>query len=124
MTVGKFVLVNTYLMQLYQPLNLLGMVYREITPGLVDMERCSACCAVRRRWRTSRARRDLSWAARRDAVRQCGVRLRSRAHRSCAASPSPCPPASKLAIVGPSGAGKSTISALLFRFYDVSAGAS
>jgi ATP-binding cassette, subfamily B, heavy metal transporter len=57
MTVGDFVLVNTYLMQLYQPLNILGFAYREIKQGLTDMEAMFRLLGGRRGARARRAAR-------------------------------------------------------------------
>ena len=127
MTVGQFVLMNTYLMQLYQPLNFLGMVYMTIKQGLVDMEQMFRLLRVEqeiadRPGAAGAGGASVRWTGRRGAVRGRAFRLSAGPRDPARASISPCPPARKLAIVGPTGAGKSTISRLLFRFYDVTGG--
>ena len=120
MTVGQFVLVNTYLMQLYQPLNLLGFVYREIKQGLVDMESMFRLMSVHQEVSDRPAAARLTSAG---TVSFRDVHFGYNPNRDILKGVSFTVPAgSKLAIVGPTGAGKSTISRLLFRFYDVSAG--
>ncbi|MDR3537945.1 MAG: ABC transporter ATP-binding protein/permease, partial [Acetobacteraceae bacterium] len=126
MTVGKFVLVNTYLLQLYQPLNFLGMVYMTIKQGLVDMEQMFRLLQVEQE--VSDRPGALALAAHLSdgaagEVRFEDVRFGYVPERDILKGVSFTVPAGhKLAIVGPTGAGKSTISRLLFRFYDVTGG--
>ena len=126
MTVGKFVVVNTYLIQLYQPLNFLGVVYMSIKQGLVDMEQMFALLRVHQeiadRPDATTLAAHLSDGAAGDVVFQ-NVRFGYQSNRTILKGIDFTVPAGgKLAIVGPTGAGKSTISRLLFRFYDVTEG--
>ncbi len=127
MTVGQFVLVNTYLMQLYQPLNFLGFVYREIKQGLVDMEQMFRLLNVNQEVSDRPDAKVLSPHLRdgqAGSVVFQNVQFGYNANREILRGVSfEAPAGSKLAVVGPTGAGKSTISRLLFRFYDVTEGA-
>jgi ATP-binding cassette, subfamily B, heavy metal transporter len=122
MTVGDFVLVNAYLIQLYTPLNFLGMVYRNIKQSLTDLEQMTALLSVKpdiedragapalvvRSGAVAFRHVDFHYDIRRPVLSDIDFRI---------------PPGATMAIVGPSGAGKSTLARLLFRFYDVAAGA-
>ena len=120
-SIGDFVLVNTYLLQLYQPLNFLGFVYREIKQALVDMERMFS---ILREDQEIRDRPGASALAVTDGcVRFEDVSFQYDGRRQILERISFGVPAGKtLAIVGPTGSGKSTISRILFRFYDIEFG--
>ncbi len=122
MTVGDFVLVNAYLLQLYQPLNFLGMVYRNIKQSLTDLEQMMALLKIRPEIEDRPAAPAL--AVQRGALRFRHVDFRYDPRRAILDDVDfAVLPGATVAIVGPSGAGKSTIARLLFRFYDVDAGA-
>ena len=126
LSVGKFVLVNTYLMQLYLPLNFLGFVYGTLRQSFVDTEQMFRLLTetqeVSDRPGAKRLQGHLADAPP-ALVRFDLVRFGYRPDREILKGVSfSVPPGGKLAIVGPTGAGKSTISRLLFRFYDVTEG--
>jgi len=121
MTVGDFVLVNTYMIQLFQPLNILGFAYREIKQGLTDMEAMFRLMSEDREVADRPGAKPLSVTA--GEIRFEDVHFGYRPDREILKGVSfTVPPGRTLAIVGPTGAGKSTISRLLFRFYDATGG--
>jgi ABC-type transport system involved in Fe-S cluster assembly fused permease/ATPase subunit len=120
-TVGDFVLINSMMIQLYQPLNFMGMVYREIKQAVIDIEIMFSILS-----RTPEIE-DVAHAPALEVtagnVRFENVVFAYEPDRRILNAISFEVPAGKtVAVVGPSGAGKSTISRLLFRFYDLSGG--
>ena len=116
-----FVLINSLLGQLYIPLNFMGMVYREIKQGTVDLEQMFSLLDKNPEIKDKPGAKPLAVAGGR--IKFENVSFHYDPDRPILKNVSfEVPPGKMVAIVGPSGAGKSTISRILFRFYDVSAG--
>jgi ATP-binding cassette subfamily B protein len=120
-TVGDFVMINAMMIQLYQPLNFMGMVYREIKQAIIDIEKMFN--VLSRDPEITDVAGATPLVVTSGNVRFDNVQFAYEPDRQILKGLSFEVPAGKtVAIVGPSGAGKSTISRLLFRLYDVSSG--
>jgi ATP-binding cassette subfamily B protein len=120
-TVGDFVMINAMMIQLYQPLNFMGLVYREIKQAVIDIETMFSILLRRPEIEDRSGAPPLKVHA--GSIRFENVSFAYEPARQILNNVSFEVPAGRtVAIVGPSGAGKSTISRLLFRFYDVTGG--
>jgi len=121
MTIGDFVLVNSYLIQLFLPLNFLGFVYREIKRSLADMESMFELIGQHTEVEDGPDAKPLQTASGKVVFDKVafGYDPRRQILKDISFS---VPAGNTVAIVGSTGAGKSTISRLLFRFYDVDGG--
>jgi ABC-type transport system involved in Fe-S cluster assembly fused permease/ATPase subunit len=120
-TVGDFVMINAMMIQLYMPLNFLGMVYRDIKQGLVDLETMFTLLGETPEIPDKPGAKALKVS--KGVVRFENVSFAYEPERPILQNVSFEIPAGKMvAIVGPSGAGKSTVSRILFRFYDIQSG--
>ncbi len=123
LTIGDFVMVNAFMIQLYIPLNFLGVIYREIKQSLTDLDKMFVLMEKEREVA------DLAGASAiqidtRPGVEFDNVSFAYEADRPILHNVSFAIPAGKtVAVVGPSGSGKSTLARLLYRFYDVQQGA-
>ena len=121
MTIGDLVLVNAFMIQLYIPLNFLGVIYREIKQALADMERLFRLIDEHAEIADAPDARDL-------AVRGAEVRFENvdffyeRKRQILFGVTFTIPAGHNVAVVGPSGSGKSTLARLLYRFYDIDGG--
>jgi ATP-binding cassette subfamily B protein len=123
MTLGDLVMVNAFMIQLYIPLGFLGVLYREIKQSLTDLEKMFTLLEREREVADAPDAQPLALQGA-PAVRFENVRFSYEPARPILHGISFEIPAGKtVAVVGPSGAGKSTLARLLFRFYDVDAGA-
>jgi ATP-binding cassette subfamily B protein len=121
MTLGDLVLVNALMIQLYIPLNFLGVIYREIKQSMIDMEKMFALLGQHREIADAPDAKPLE--TRGGTVRFDDVRFGYDRDREILRGVSFEIPAGRtVAVVGPSGSGKSTLARLLFRFYDVDSG--
>ncbi len=121
LTVGEFVMINAILIQLYMPLNFMGMVYREIKQGLIDMETMFALLDQPAEIVDRPGAKPLR--VNKGAIAFDHVSFAYEPGRPILKDVSfEIPEGKMVAIVGPSGAGKSTISRLLFRFYELTQG--
>jgi ATP-binding cassette subfamily B protein len=121
LTLGDLVLVNALMIQLYIPLNFLGVIYREIKQSMIDMEKMFSLLSQNREIADAPGAQPLVTMG--GAVRFEHVRFGYDPDRTILHDISFEIPAGKtVAVVGPSGSGKSTLARLLFRFYDVNAG--
>jgi ATP-binding cassette, subfamily B, heavy metal transporter len=120
-TVGDFVMINSMMIQLYQPLNFMGMVYRQIKQAVIDIENMFDVLTRPAEVKDAPGAKPLVVTA--GSLRFEDVRFSYDPDRPILKGLDFEVPAGKtVAVVGPSGAGKSTISRLLFRLYDVSGG--
>ncbi len=121
LTVGDFVLINSVFIQLYQPLNFMGMIYRELKQALVDIEAMFKLLSEDAEVKDKPGAKPL-------VVTKGAIRFENVFFSYDEARPIlrgvdfEVPAGQMVALVGPSGAGKSTISRLLYRFYDVTSG--
>ncbi len=122
MTIGDFVLINAFMMQLFIPLNFLGFVYREIKGSMANIENMFALMDLSAGVEDARDARELKVNG--GAIQFNQVSFHYRPDRPIVKELSfSIQPGEKVAIVGASGAGKSTLVKLLFRFYDPNQGA-
>ena len=121
LTLGDLVMVNAFLLQMFQPLSFLGVMYRQIKESITDVERMFALMGRPREVEDRPGARDLDVVA--GEVKFDRVSFAYNADRPILHDVSFTIPAGQtVAAVGSSGAGKSTLARLLFRFYDVGAG--
>jgi ABC-type transport system involved in Fe-S cluster assembly fused permease/ATPase subunit len=121
MSLGDFVLVNAFMMQIFMPLNFLGFVYREIKSSMINIERMFELLKVKARVQDEPKAPDLKVGL--GKIEFKGVAFSYDKERPILKGLSfVLQPGEKLALVGGSGAGKSTIAKLLFRFYEVDGG--
>ena len=119
-SIGGFVVINAYMLQLYQPLNFLGSVYREIQQSLVDMENMFNLLDEKSKVKDSLKQLKINSKT---EIKFSNISFGYDERRTVIKDISfEVPNGKKVAIVGPTGAGKSTISRLLFRFYDPTIG--
>ncbi|MBS1175461.1 MAG: atm1 [Burkholderiaceae bacterium] len=120
-TIGDLVLINTLMLQLYVPLNFLGVMYREIKQGLIDVDKMFTLLDAPHEINDAPDAAALNVT--RGQVEFCHVNFSYDANRQILHDVSfTIAPNTTTAVVGKSGAGKSTLSRLLFRFYDVQSG--